>query len=49
MEKHEINAGLHLGLAIAKLFMKAAGVAVAICLVKEVHKVHKAIERREHK
>lgn len=49
MERNEIHTGLHIGLAIAKLFVKAAGVAAAICLVKEVHKVHKAIERREHK
>ena len=46
MERNEIHTGLHIGLAIAKLFVKAAGVAAAICLVKEVHK---AIERREHK
>lgn len=38
---------LHIGLSIAKVVLKVAAVAVAVCLVKEVHKVHRAIE--EHK
>lgn len=48
--KHsEAKFALHLGFDIAKLFMKAAAVAAAFCLVKEVHKVHKAIEKHEKK
>lgn len=43
--KHEC---LHVGLKIAKLLLKAAGVAAAFCLVKEVHRVHKAIEQEGH-
>lgn len=42
--KHEEKFALHLGFAIAKIALKAAAVAAAFCLVKEVHKVHKAIE-----
>ena len=45
---HDAHFGLHLGFKIAKLAMKAAMVAAGFCLVKEVHKVHKAIERHEH-
>lgn len=48
-EKHGAHCGLHLGFKIAKLVLKAAGVAAAFCLVKEVHKVHKSIERRDRK
>lgn len=43
--KHEkCEKALHIGLMVTKLVLKAAAVAVAFCLVKEVHKVHKAIE-----
>lgn len=45
--RHDEHCGLHLGFAIAKMVLKAATVAAAFCLVKEVHKVHKAIEHRE--
>ncbi len=48
-KKHECDFALHLGMNIAKIALKAAVVAAAFCLVKEVHKVHKAIERRENK
>lgn len=41
------HLGLHLGFKIAKLALDAAIVAAAFCLTKEVHKVHKAIEKRE--
>lgn len=41
--KHE-HCALHLGLKIAKLALKAAGVAAAFCMVHEIHKVHKTIE-----
>lgn len=47
--KQEDHFGLHLGLTIAKIALKAAAVAAAFCLVKEVHKVHKAIKHREEK
>ena len=46
---HDCHCGLHFGFAIAKLALKAAVVAAGFCLVKEVHKVHKSIERRERK
>lgn len=47
--RHDDHFGLHLGLAIAKLGLKAAAVAAAFCIVKEVHRVHKAIENHSHK
>lgn len=47
--RHEGHCALHLGFAIAKLALKAAAVAAAFCIVKEVHRVHKSIERRERK
>ncbi len=44
-KKHEeCEKALHISLAVTKLVLKAAAVAAAFCLVKEVHKVHKAIE-----
>lgn len=46
--KHE-HCALHVALAVSKLVLKAAAVAAAFCLVKEVHKVHRAVERRGHK
>lgn len=45
--RHEIQCGLRLGLDIAKLLLKAAGVAAAYCLVHEVHKVHHSIKHLE--
>lgn len=43
--KHaECEKALHIALGITKVVLKAAAVAAAFCLVKEVHKVHKAIE-----
>lgn len=42
--KHEDKFALHLGFGIAKLALTAASVAAAFCMVKEIHKVHKAIE-----
>lgn len=47
--KQEDHYGLHLGFSIAKVALKAAAVCAAFFLVKEVHKVHKAIEHKEHK
>ena len=35
-----------LGFKIAKLALSAATVAAAFCLTHEVHKVHKAIEKK---
>lgn len=46
-EHHCENLALHLGFKIAKLALEAAAVAAAFCLMKEVHKVHKAIEKKE--
>ena len=43
--KQELSFGLHLGFKIAKLALKAAGVAAAFCLV---HKVHRTIEHHAH-
>ena len=43
--KHEeCQKALHMAFGITKIVLKAAAVAAAFCLVKEVHKVHKAIE-----
>lgn len=42
----EAKFALRLGFDIAKIMLKAAMVAAAFCAVKEVHKVHKAIEER---
>lgn len=47
--KIECRHALHLAFGITKIVLKAAAVAAAFCLVKEVHKVHKAIEHRERK
>ena len=49
---HEEKADntLRLAFDIAKLALKVATVAAAFCAVKEIHNVHKAIERcREEK
>ncbi|MDE5645743.1 MAG: hypothetical protein K2L59_10480 [Muribaculaceae bacterium] len=46
-EKNCDHFALHLGFKIAKLALEAAAVAAAFCLMKEVHKVHKAIEKKE--
>lgn len=43
-EKHD--GALHLAFDIAKLALKVATVAAAFCAVKEIHNVHRAIERR---
>lgn len=43
--KHEEHCAMHMALAITKVALKAAAVAAAFCLVKEVHKVHKALEK----
>lgn len=43
----EEHKGLHLGFKIAKLALKVAAVVAAFSLVKEVHKVHKAIEAKK--
>lgn len=45
----ELEFALHLGFDIAKIVLKGAMVAAAFCAVKEIHKVHKAIEHREKK
>lgn len=38
---------LHVALKIVKIALKAASVAAAFCIAKEIHKVHKAIEKKE--
>ncbi len=46
----ECQKALHLAFGITKIVLKAALVAAAFCLVKETHRVHKAIEKHhEHK
>ena len=45
----ECEFSTHLAFGITKIVLKAAAVAAAFCMVKEIHKVHKAIERREKK
>lgn len=45
-EHEHCHFGLKLGFKIAKLFMSAATVAVGALMVKEIHKVHKAIEKK---
>lgn len=47
--EHHENYGLHLGFKIAKLALKAASLATAICICKEIHKVHKSIEAKNEK
>lgn len=37
---------MHMGFKIAKIVLKAASVAAAFCISKEIHKVHKAMEKR---
>lgn len=48
-ERRELHFALRLGFDIAKVLLKGAMVAAAFCAVKEVHKVHKAIEARKEK
>ena len=53
MEKENYESpesfGLHLGFKISKLVLKAALVGAAYCISKELHKIHKAIERKNEK
>lgn len=48
-EHHHEHEGLHLGFKIAKLALKTASVVAAFCAVKEIHKIHKAIEKKSEK
>lgn len=41
---HDEHKAQHLAITITKLALRAAAVAAAFCLVKEVHRVHKSIE-----
>lgn len=41
------DSALRLGFDIAKLALKVASVAAAFCVVKEIHNVHRAIERHK--
>ena len=47
-ERHKGHCAFHSAMSVAGLLIKAAGVAAAVCLVKEVHRVHKAIELHRH-
>lgn len=44
MNHEHKHFGLHLGFEIAKLMVKGAMLGAAICVAKEIHKVHKSIE-----
>ncbi len=48
-EHSHCHYGVKLGLKIAKVVLSAATVAVGVCMVKEIHKVHRAIEKHEHR
>lgn len=41
------SMALHLGFKISKLVLKVAMIGVGVCISKELHKIHKAIERKE--
>ena len=43
--EHDCHSRQRMAFKIAKLALKVATVAAEFCLVKEVHNVHKAIER----
>lgn len=47
-EKEKGHSCLKLSLKIAKLVLSAATVATLVCMVKEVHRVHRAIENHHH-
>lgn len=49
VEHNHENLALHLGFKIAGIALKAAAVTAAFLLMREVHKVHKAIEKKENK
>lgn len=38
---------LHVALSITKLVLKTAALVAAFLTVKEIHKVHKSLERRK--
>lgn len=40
-----IREGLHLGLEIAKITLKAGAVVAAILTVCEIHKIHQSLEK----
>ena len=46
-EKCEGHVGLMLGFKIAGLALKAGAVCAAFLIMKEIHKCHKAIEKKE--
>lgn len=44
-EKHAaVHCAVHVGLKVARVLLQAATVAAGFCVVKELHRVHKAIE-----
>lgn len=44
---HHAPLGVRIGFEITKIGLKAAMVAAAFCAIKELHKVHRAIENRK--
>lgn len=46
-EKPCCGKSVKFGMQVAKLALKAASVAVLFCAVKELHKVHQAIENKK--
>ncbi|GFI39718.1 hypothetical protein EEL52_04890 [Muribaculaceae bacterium Isolate-113 (HZI)] len=48
-EHAHCHYGVKLGFKIAKLVLSAATVAVGVFMVQEIHKVHRAIEKHEHR
>ncbi|MDE6453872.1 MAG: hypothetical protein K2L27_06680 [Muribaculaceae bacterium] len=49
MTHESCHSALHVGFKVARLALQAAAVAAAFCMVKEIHKVHRSIERRDHR
>lgn len=46
-EECKCSPAAHRCMKIAKLVLKAAQVAATICIAKEIHRVHKAIEAKK--
>lgn len=43
------HSDLHVAFKITKLVLQAASVAAAFCIAKEIHRVHRSIEKKhEH-
>lgn len=46
-EDHHEHCHFKVCMKVAKLVLQAATVAAGVCIAKEIHKVHKSIERRK--